>query len=112
MLVEISDPFKIVASVNAPTHYPGPLLTETTTKIIDFVENSEHKVMPSGAYLYVRESWEAGKVVSRAGYFFRFWFSEMNSAKEFASLIGGTLEIPPILPRSMQSTLHRDTIMP
>jgi hypothetical protein len=79
-------------AINPPEH------TKHITDIVKFVETSDHEVLVSNAYYCMKDGLERSKLGTRAGYHFRFWFVNVDSAKAFVSVAKGKLEIPPILP--------------
>lgn len=101
MRIDVISIDQLVASVNAPTDYvktDGSMLDATTTKIIDFVENSKYPVVPNFLYYEKKKQREETGIDTVCGYTYRFWFVDEESANEFVRQIGGTLEIPPIPP--------------
>ena len=89
---------KLVASVNVPVGYP-PEMNSQYDKIISYVETSPQPIVVSGAYhSQVQNHQETGQYICRAGYNFRFWFFDNETAIDFAKTVGGLVEDPPIIP--------------
>ena len=72
---------RYVYSVNIVT----PDNREDVGCLIEFVEESDTPVFASIAYGYVKDAYDANVLLARGNDTFKFWFSDSESAKSFAS---------------------------